>query len=589
MTLDGWLTLAVVGGVLLLLAKTRLAPDLILIAALTLLLLFGVITPNLALSGFASVGLATVAVLYLVASGVMETGALRAASERLLGTPRSERWALLRLMPPVSAASALLNNTPIVAMLVPTVQQWARRHQIAPSRLLLPLSYAAIFGGSCTLIGTSTNLIVADLAAAQGNTPTIGFFEIAWLGLPSLLLGTLFVILTAPWLLPLRHSSLSTPTRTKEYAIEMLISSDSDLVGRTIEQAGLRRLHGLYLAEIERGGNLLPAVSPHEPLYPHDRLLFVGDVTAVIDLYKIRGLHPAPEQLFKLSGPRHDRILAEAVVSPASPFLGQTLREARFRTHYQAVVIAVARGGERLPGKVGDLVTCVGDTLLLEARPAFLERYRHSRDFLLISPLEESAPPRHERANLALALLLGMILAVVLLGVSMLLAALVTAALMLATRCTSPQRARNNIDWQVLLTIGAAIGLGQAMEQSGAAAAIAHAWIALAGENPWLTLLAIYLLTSFFTETITNNAAAVLMFSIAKAAAEGLGVSFTPFIFVIMMAASASFATPIGYQTNLMVYGPGGYHFSDYLRIGIPLNLLMAAISVTLAPLIWPF
>jgi di/tricarboxylate transporter len=589
MQLDAWLTVAVVLGVLTSLVMTRIGPDLILMAGLTALLVLGVLSPAEAFSGFASTGLATVGVLYVVVSGVLETGLVFAAAERLLGRPRSVRQAQLRVMLPVSAVSAFLNNTPVVAMLVPVIQDWARRNRLAVSKLLMPLSYAAIFGGTCTLIGTSTNLVVSGLAAADPAVAPIGFFEIAWVGLPSLIIGTAFVIIAGRWLLPERRSSIIEPSSAKEYAVEMLVEPGAQVVGRSIEQAGLRHLPGLYLAEIERDGSILAAVTPLERLRAGDRLIFVGNVSSVVDLYKFQGLVPAPDQIFKLDNPRHERMLVEAAVSPESPCLGKTLREARFRTRYGAVVIAVARGGARLPGKIGDIEVAVGDTLLLEAPPAFLAQHRHSRDFLLVSPLDGGSLPRHERAGIAATILVGMVLAAAVAGVPMLTAALVAAALMLATRCTTGRKARRSVDWSVLVTIGAAIGIGQALEQSGAAGAIAETWIGLAGQNPYLALLAVYLITSLFTEIITNNGAAVLMFAIAKATAAGLAVSFAPFVFAIMMAASASFATPIGYQTNLMVYGPGGYRFADFLRMGVPLNLLMAAVTLAIAPRVWPF
>lgn len=589
MPLEAWFTVIVVLTILVSLVMTRIGADIILMAGLTLIIGFGVLSPAEAFSGFSSSGLVTVGVLYVVVSGVMETGVVYAVAERLLGRPRSERWAQFRLMLPVSTASAFLNNTPVVAMLVPVLQDWARRHRLSVSKLMIPLSYAAILGGTCTIIGTSTNLVISGLVAEDATLSPVGFFEIAWLGLPSLILGTAFILVTGRWLLPDRQSSITEPSSPKEYSVEMLVESESQLVGRSIEQAGLRQLPGLYLAEIERNGSILPAVPPSERLHSDDRLVFVGNVDSVVDLYKIRGLVPAPDQIFKLHSPRHERVLIEAVVSSESPIMGKTVRDARFRTHYEAVVLAVARGGRRLPGKVGDIVLSLGDTLLLEARPSFMERYRHSRDFLLVSALDGGSPPRHERGGIAALILVGMVLVAAFTEVSMLVAVLVAAGLMLATRCTSASKARRHIDWQVLVTIGAAIGLGHALEQSGAASAIAEAWIGFAGLNPWVALLAVYLLTSAFTEVITNNAAAVLMFSIAKATAVGLEVSFSPFVFVVMMGASASFATPIGYQTNLMVYGPGGYRFSDFLRIGLPLNFLMAVVTVTLAPLVWPF
>jgi di/tricarboxylate transporter len=281
--------------------------------------------------------------------------------------------------------------------------------------------------------------------------------------------------------------------------------------------------------------------------------------------------------------------LIEAVVAPSSPLVGQTIRDGRFRTRYDAVVVAVARDGQRIPGRIGDISLRPGDALLLEARPVFAERHRHSRDFILVSLLEGSSPPRHGRAPLALIILAGMVIAASVGRVPMLVAALVAAGLMLLARCTTGPIARRSVDWQVLTVIAAAVGLGGAMQASGAAEGLAGAWVGLAGDNPWLALAAVYALTSVLTNLITNNAAAVLVFPLAAAAAAGLDVSFRPFVIAIMMAASASFATPIGYQTNLMVYGPGGYKFGDYARIGGPLSVLQWIVTITLAPLIWPF
>ena len=589
MTPDGWLVISVVAATGLGLSFTRIGADLILVGALTVLLLLGVITPDTALSGFSNPGLATVAVLYVVVSGCIETGAANVLAKALLGRPKSEWSAQIRLMLPVAFLSAFLNNTPVVAMLVPAVQDWARRNHFSVSKLMIPLSYAAIFGGACTMIGTSTNLILAGLVEQDSTLSAIGFFEIAWLGIPSAVIGIIFVLSTSRWLLPMRKPPITEQMNPKEYAVEMLVEAGSSLVGQTIEQAGLRHLPSLYLAEIERGDSVLPAVGPNERLQDNDRLVFVGMVDSVVDLYQIRGLIPAPDQVFKLDSPRPQRQLVEAVISGTSPLVGLSIRESRFRTRYDAVVIAVARSGKRVEGKIGVIELHVGDTLLLEARPSFVEQHRNSRDFLLVSAIEGGKTPRHDKAGIATLVLIAMVLGASFAGLSMLVAALVAAGLMIITRCTSASAARQNVDWQVLVVIGASIGLGSALEQTGAASAIAQFWIGFAGQNHWIALLAIYLITSLFTAVVTNNAAAVLMFPIAKATAVGLGVSFSPFIFTIMMAASASFATPISYQTNLMVYGPGGYRFSDYLKIGIPLNLLMAGVTMAIAPWIWPF
>jgi len=586
---DAWLTLAIVIVTVAVLIWTRLAPELVLVTSLTILLLSGVLSAGEALSEMANPGLVTVGVLYVVVAGLVDTGAVHALGARLLGHPRSAVAAQIRLMLPVTAISAFLNNTPVVAMMIPVVEDWSRRCGISVSKLMIPLSYAAILGGTCTLIGTSTNLIVHGMVLGSTGLGPMGFFEIGALGLPSALVGVLITLLAGHWLLPERKPPLRLQDDAREYAIEMLVEPYSPLVGRTIEQAGLRHLPGAFLAEIERGGTLLPAVAPMEVLRAEDRLVFIGVVDSVIDILRLRGLIPAPDQLYKLDEPRADRRLVEVAVSESSPVIGRTVRDSRFRSRYDAVVIAVARNGERLPGKLGDIVLRPGDLLLLETRLSFQKQNKNSRDFLLISELTHARFPRHDKAWLAMATLMAMVLVAAFGFLPMLEAALVAAIAMVATGCTSVNSARASIDWNVLVVIGAAMGIGAAMSASGAAEGVAHAWLKLAGNHPWLTLIAVYTITSLMTEVITNNAAAVLIFPIAMAAAQSMGVSPWPYVACIMMAASASFATPIGYQTNLMVFGPGGYRFSDYLRIGVLLNLTLGVVAVVLAPLIWPF
>ena len=589
MAWEAWLTLAVVALCIGLLASNRYAPDTVMLGGLTLLMLTGVLTPADALAGLSNEGMVTVAVLYVVVSGLQETGGTAWVSQSLLGRPRSLAQAQLRMMAPVAALSAFLNNTPVVAMFIPAVQDWAKRHGIATSRLMLPLSYAAIAGGTCTLIGTSTNLVVNGLLIAHTDQPGLDMFDIAWVGVPTLLLVLVFTAALGRRLLPERRSFLSQLEDAREYTVEMLVEARSPLDGKTIEEAGLRQLPGMYLVELDRDGQMMPAVSPHERLRGGDRLLFAGVVDSVLDLQKIRGLKPATDQVFKLRSPRHQRCLVEAVVSESFPLLGKSIREGRFRTLYQAAIIAVARNGERIQRKIGDIVPRPGDTLLMETHPSFLDRYRNSRDFLLLNRLDNSTPPRHERAWIAVLIMAGMVLMATLGWLSMLQAAMLAAGLMLFARCTSAAAARHAVDWQVLLVIAAAFGIGLALDKSGAAAAIAGGLVGLAGDSPWASLALIFLVTSLFTNLITNNAAAALMFPIALAAAARLDASVMPFAIVIMIAASAGFATPIGYQTNLMVMGPGGYAFRDYLRIGVPLTVLTGLSTVLITPLIWPF
>jgi len=369
----------------------------------------------------------------------------------------------------------------------------------------------------------------------------------------------------------------------------MNVAPSGPLVGRSIEAAGLRRLPGLFLMEIHRRGHIVPAVSPAEELEAEDQLIFVGLIASIVDLQRIPGLRPATNQVFKLDSHRAERCFAEAVVSRTCPLVGKTIREGRFRNRYNAVVVAVSRNGERVRGRIGDIVLRAGDALLLEALPSFVEQQRNSRDFYLVSRLDSEGPPTSAQAPTSLLILGTMVLLATTGWLSMLQAAFVAAAAMLLTRCCSEETARRSIDWPLLLAIGASFGLGRALEGTGAAEVIAHGVLAEARGNPWIALILIYGTTTLLSEFVTNNAAAIIVFPIAMSTAAQLNVNHMPFVIAVMIAASASFATPLGYQTNLMVYGPGGYRLPDFLKMGVPMSLLMWTVTCALTPLVWPF
>ena len=582
------LTLMTLAGVLGTLAVTRIAADLVLMSALALLLFTGVLGPVQALAGFANPGVITIATLYVVAAGLRETGAVQWIARMLLGHPKSQRGAQVRMIAPTGILSAFMNNTAVVAMFIPAIQDWAQRLGIPASKLLLPLSYAAILGGTCTLIGTSTNLVVDGmLQSALGIN--LGLFELAWVGIPLLVIGGAFLVLFGHRLLPDRGGISEELDLVREYGVEMEVASPGPLAGKTVAEAGLRALSYGYLTEIDRNGRLITAVEPDRTLQAGDKLYFVGAPECASELRRIQGLKPANGSVHKLEVENHQRCLVEVVLGPEFAALGQTVRDSRFRTRFNAVILSVSREGRRVPGKLGDITFRMGDTLLLEASEQFVAQYRFRRDFLLVSALNDSTPPDFHKAPRALGILGVMVLLSASGLLSILEAAFLAAGGMILAGCLTASRARRSVDLPVLVVIAASFALGNAMTVTGAAEWVASSLLSFGLLTPWVALALVYVLTAAFTEMITNNAAAVLMFPIALAISEQLGVSVLPFAIAVMFAASASFITPLGYQTNLMVYGPGRYRFTDYVRIGTPLSLLVGVVAVGLIPLVWGF
>ncbi|RUR29560.1 SLC13 family permease [Vreelandella andesensis] len=589
MLLDAWIAVGVVLTIFPLMTLSRLGPDIILLGAVVVLMTLGIIDPQQALGGFSNSGLFTVAFMYVLVASIRETGGIDLIIRYVLGRPNSERGALVRLLLPVASLSGFLNNTPVVATYIPAVMSWSRRLRLSPQRLLMPLSFASILGGTITLFGTSTNLVVHGLLVERHPALAMGLFDLAWVGIPVALAGLAYLIFLGPRLLPSREGMSKAFANPREFTIEMEVDPVGVLVDRTVEEAGLRHLQELFLVEIERAGNVVSVVGPGEQLKAGDRLVFVGTSDAAVELQQIRGLIPSRDEASSLEKEFKERRLVEAVVSNQCQFIGQRIRDGRFRTLYGAVVLAICRGGERVTGNLGQVRLQPADVLLLEARPPFIERHRQSKDFLLISELNGSARPVHEKAPLAWAILLGAVLLAALGVLSMLNAAMLGAALALLSGCCSVGAAKRGLDTQVLLTIAASFGVGAALQTSGAADFLAGSVLSLVAGNPMLLLITTYCVVAMLTELVTNNAAAVIIFPVVMAAAESLGVNPMPYVVAVMFAASASFLTPIGYQTNLMVHGPGGYRVSDFLRVGGGLNLLTGAIALTLIPLVWPF
>ncbi|MEZ4272815.1 MAG: SLC13 family permease [Myxococcota bacterium] len=587
MSIDAYISLGVTALVVITMALEIAAFEVIILTALTLLLVSGVLTPAQALMGFASPAVISVGALLVVAAGVRRSGVLAMAAERFLGQTHL-RGALWRVTTSSCFLSAFLNNTPIVAMFLPAIHDWCKRRHLTPSRLLMPLSFATILGGTCTLVGTSTNLVLDSLMRRNGMEG-LGMFEISWVGVPIALVGIITMVLLAARLLPQRRDPLESMTQERrEFLVEMLVAQDSPLNGKSIATAGLRNLPGLFLTTIERHGRFLGAVSPSESLAGGDRLVFTGNVATVADLRRFPGLSVATEVHFDPVA--DDHALFEAVISASSSWAGMTVKDIGFRSRYEGAVIAIHRAGERLSGKIGDVILRVGDTLMVSAPDAFALRWTHGGDFALISKVHTEPTPNWHNAPAVIAIVLLMVTTVTLGWLPMVVASLSAACAMILLRLLNAQEARQALDLPMLIVIAGAMGIGHSLQVSGAATVLGGAILDIAGTaGPYGVLAATFLLGAMLTSVITNVAAVAIIFPIAVAAAEN--AHFDPRAYAVMAAlgASASFLTPTAYQTNLMVYGPGGYRFSDFARLGFPLLGIVFLIAMLIVPNVWPF
>ncbi|MBW7997054.1 MAG: SLC13 family permease [Candidatus Glassbacteria bacterium] len=575
-------------------------PDLLLIGGVVLCGVAGIVSPHEAFSGFANTGMLTVAALYVVVAGLTETGALEIIGRQFLGKVKSELSLIKRMTFFVPSVSAFLNNTPVVAMFIPIIYNWCKAHRVSPSRLLIPLSYLSILGGTCTLIGTSTNLVVNGLMVEQwelnrqlfSSLHPIGMFELSVVGIPYAVIGTIYLLVWGRRALP-SHVDLTEKIADarREYLVNMKVSVGCRLAGRMVEEAGLRHLPGLFLIEIVRNGQVIAPVRPDEIIREQDILTFTGVASTIVDLDKIAGLEPVGETPYTdMIIKQKAGMMCEAVISNTSPLIGKTVRAGDFRAKYNAAIMAINRGDQHLRGKVGDIVLRAGDTLLIQAGPHFIRANRNNPDFYLVGGIEDSRPVRHDKAILSISLLGLLVLLMTTRVMPIVYSAFLVGGLMVATRCVSFSVARQKIDWSILVTIAAALGMGKALVNSGLVESVTGLLVNNIGGLSNMVLLAlIFLLSSVFTEIITNNASAALMFPFAVSLAVQLGVDPRSFVMAVVFGASASFATPLGYQTNLMVYGPGGYRLSDFLKAGIPLNLILMLTATLLIPRFWPF
>jgi di/tricarboxylate transporter len=588
MELDAWVTLGIIVLLVATMVREVVQPAVAMFAATMSLFLLGIIDADAAFSGFSNEAPFVIAALLVVARAVDAAGIMQPVVNALFSNVHSTRVLLARLLYPILGSSAFLNNTTLVAMAAPAVIEMSARRRLSASRFLLPVSFAAVLGGVVTTIGTSTNLTVSGLLSEAGMRP-LNLFELTPVGLPIALAGCLLLILTASWLLPDRETARSEIGGTgRDFTVTMRVTPGGALDRLRVEGAGLRHLQGVFLVEIRRGDRTIAPVAPDEVLEGGDELTFVGRVDEVVDLQRIRGLESAENRQIEALAGGGSRAFYEVVVG-ADELAGSTLRESGFRARYGAAVLAIHRAGHRISAKLGDVRLRFGDTLLVLADTGFRNRWRDRSDFLVVAPLARTPPPQPRKVWIVTAIGILFVTVAALGVLPILQAAILAALLVVATRTLTVRQARDAIDVYLVVLIASAFGLGAAVASTGLANAGAELLTGVMEPFGAVGALAgVIVATVVVTELVSNNAAAVLMFPVSLAAAATIGADPRPFVVAVTLSASLSFLSPIGYQTNMMVYALGGYRFTDFARIGAPLTALCVVLQLLIIPLAFP-
>ena len=588
MSIDAILVLAILIGAVALFVSEKYPIDFVALLVLGTLLALGLVTPQEGISGLSNPATVTVAAMFILSAGLQKTGATAAVGRLMVRFGQSHFTALVVIMGTITVMSAFINNTAAVAVFIPLVMLVANRRKIAASRLLIPLSYASQFGGVCTLVGTSTNLLVSAISE-QAGYGAFSMFEFSRMGLILFVAGVLFFLLLGRWLLPERQAqALSSAYQLGEYVTEMRVRENSPLVGKSVLESQLGKEHDVTVLRILRKGETIWAPL-RQVLKPDHVLLVRGEIGELIRLRDSMRLELNVD--FKLRDETlqtEDLRLVQALVAPGSNLIGHNLKQLDFRNRYKALVLAIQRRGETIRDKLNTVVLGLGDAMLIQAHEAEITALRSNQNFIVLDEVPGTAL-RHKAP-----LVIGILLAVVGLAAFNVFPILVTALLgclaMVLTRCLRLEEAYKAVNWQVIFLLAGILPLGIAMQKSGAAGSIAESAVGMVGGmGPVAVLAVVYLMTSVMTDTMSNNAAAVLLAPIAISTAEQIGVDPRPFLMAITFAASTGFSTPVGYQTNTMIYNPGGYKYTDFLRTGVPLSILFWILSVIFIPRLWSF
>ena len=583
--LDAWITIATVLTMFTVLLLTKLRADLVFLGAISILFVTGVLDAKEAFSGFSSTSVVIIGVLFVVVAGLTHTGVLQWIVKHLLGQPDTYSKAIIRLMLPVAGLSSFLSNTTVVALFVGIVKMWAKKLDVSPSKLLIPLSYASGMGGVCTLIGTPPNLIISGLYADKtGQAMNVLATTIP--GVFCLFIGMLSIIAMRK-LLPDRKAPEAAFESTSEYTVELLVPSDNPYIGQTVAEAGLKDVRGGSLIEIIHFDEMVLPALPEEPILGGDRLIYSGQIDEILDLKETHGLVSADHHVFTMNEIDRDRQLRTAYVTFGSSLINKAIGHSTFEKDNNMTLVAVARRGKRIEESPREVILQAGDTLLFECPPRINILTDHLSSQLHFFDSAQ-IPNIGKKTFISATIMIAMVVLSALNVIPLLQCAFLAAMAMLLFKCCNVDQAMKAINWEILMVFAGSVVLGVAIQKTGIAERLAFGILDVCGTNPIIVMTAICLVGTFITEFISNTAAGAMFFPIMYHAAEKLGYEPYPFLIALMISVSSSFATPIGSPTHMLVYGPGGYRFGDFMRIGLLMNFIILAANILIVNLIYP-
>ena len=583
--LDAWITIATVLTMFTVLLLTKLRADLVFLGAISILFVTGVLDAKEAFSGFSSTSVVIIGVLFVVVAGLTHTGVLQWIVKHLLGQPKTYSKAIIRLMLPVAGLSSFLSNTTVVALFVGIVKMWAKKLDVSPSKLLIPLSYASGMGGVCTLIGTPPNLIISGLYADKtGQAMNVLATTIP--GVFCLFIGMLSIIAMRK-LLPDRKAPEAAFESTSDYTVELLVPSDNPYIGQTVAEAGLKDVRGGSLIEIIHFDEMVLPALPEEPILGGDRLIYSGQIDEILDLKETHGLVSANHHVFTMNEIDRDRQLRTAYVTFGSSLINKAIGHSTFEKDNNMTLVAVARRGKRIEESPREVILQAGDTLLFECPPRINILTDHLSSQLHFFDSAQ-IPNIGKKTFISATIMIAMVVLSALNVIPLLQCAFLAAMAMLLFKCCNVDQAMKAINWEILMVFAGSVVLGVAIQKTGIAERLAFGILDVCGTNPIIVMTAICLVGTFITEFISNTAAGAMFFPIMYQAAEKLGYEPYPFLIALMVSVSSSFATPIGSPTHMLVYGPGGYRFGDFMRIGLLMNFIILAANILIVNLFYP-